>query len=322
MEAFEKQSGIDNISSVSPEEEKALLSHFERALMDQHTDRYERQKNPQENKVIEDILRDMPSFVRSLGGKPARNLTKANVHLIDTEKLSDEQRRAIDTANIGGLYDIETQSAIVLPKQHSSLTTAQRIVHELLHLNAFTSLSAREKPRHDRPPITEVDGTKLYPRRIGFGVFSADQTKRYFRDIDEAIIEELSARFDAQYFPNIPGLAEEIEKRAQMRTRVGAGAEEIAAVITAKEESGLWKTSIENWRYGKERRELWKLIREIYEAHPIRLRSHEEVFKVFAKATLTGRLLDLARLVDATYGKGSFRRLGEKTATSDPAEQN
>jgi hypothetical protein len=313
MQAFEKQSGIDHISSVSSKEEEPLLLHFERTLREQRTDPFERQKNPEEREVIENILRDMPSFVWSFGGKPVRNPTEANIHLIDTEKLSREQRKAIGAADVGGVYDIETQSAIVLPKEHSPLTTAQRIVHEVLHLNAFTSLSAREKPPPGRTPLAEVEGKKLFPRRIGFSVFDVRQTRRFFRNIDEAVIEELSARFDRQYFANIPALAQEIEKREQVRTRVGAGAEEIAAVTTVQEENGLWKTSIENWRYPKERGELRKLIGEIYQAHPGRFRSEEDVFSVFAKATLTGRLLEVARLVEATHGKGSFRRLGEET---------
>jgi len=52
------------------------------------------------------------------------------------------------------------------------------------------------------------------------------------------------------------------------------------------------------------------VISEIYQRNKGEFGSEEEIFKTFAKAVLTGRLMELARLIDNTYGKGSFRKLG------------
>jgi hypothetical protein len=55
-------------------------------------------------------------------------------------------------------------------------------------------------------------------------------------------------------------------------------------------------------------------VKETYERNPGHFTSTEEVFKVFAEAVLSGRLLELARLIDQTFGKGAFRKLGFQPA--------
>jgi hypothetical protein len=319
MEAFEKPSGIERIVNVSRAEEESLLKHFEEALRNQKTDAFEREKNQEEIEVINHVLRCMPEFIRDYGGKPVGNLTTANIHLVDTAKLSEEQEEAIARADVGAVYDLELQAAIVLPQKDSSLVTNQRIVHELLHFNAFTSLAARGKAPPDVSSSFNVKGTELHARRIGFGVFDARQRKRFFRDVDEAIIEELSIRFDARYFDNIPALSDELRRREQMKKRIAEGADEISAVITTRLGEEQWHTSIEKWRYGEQRSKLRTLIKEIYEANQDQFGSEEDVFEVFAKATLTGRLLEVGRLIEETFGNGSFARLGTETDTQQHA---
>lgn len=55
------------------------------------------------------------------------------------------------------------------------------------------------------------------------------------------------------------------------------------------------------------------LIDDLYNKNAGSFASREEVFNLFARAVMTGRLLSVARLLEKTYGKGSFRELGEKT---------
>jgi hypothetical protein len=309
----EKQSGIERILKTSPEKEAELLRHFERALKNQETSRYEKEKDAEDVEIIDGILTRISDFVREYDGKRVSGLNAANIHLIDTDKLSPEEKAAIEDADIGAICDFETQSVVVLPKKDSHLTTAQRIVHELMHLHAFTSLEVGESPSSESSPMVTAQGAKLYPRRIGFGVFDKTHTKRYFRDFDEAIIEELSSRFDARYFAEFPALAPELERRKKIQQTVKSAPQEIAAVVTKQSEEGRWETSIEQWRYRDQRRKLQSLIRDIYEAHVDEFASEEEVFKVFAKTVMTGRLLKIARLTEETFGKGSFSELGKKT---------
>jgi hypothetical protein len=67
-------------------------------------------------------------------------------------------------------------------------------------------------------------------------------------------------------------------------------------------------------RYKKQRDRLNVLVKEIYERNREHFTSTEEVFRVFAEAVLSGRLLELARLIDQTFGKGAFRKLVSEAA--------
>ncbi len=78
-----------------------------------------------------------------------------------------------------------------------------------------------------------------------------------------------------------------------------------------------WKIVVHEWRYGTERQRLKELIATLYEANKTLFKNEEDVFAYFAKAVFTGRLLDIARLVEKTLGKGAIRTLGEQTRLAD-----
>ena len=52
------------------------------------------------------------------------------------------------------------------------------------------------------------------------------------------------------------------------------------------------------------------LLEEICKKNP-EFSSTDQVFDIFAKAVMTGKLLKVARLIEKTFGMGSFREIGE-----------
>ncbi|MHB1956170.1 MAG: hypothetical protein ACYCOU_20770 [Sulfobacillus sp.] len=310
----ERRSGLSRIVNLDPKQEKAGHELFAALLKDQQFESYEREKTPQEREVIRGILRSIPEFVRAYGGRPIDQLSEANIHLVDETLVPEQRRKALlEDDDVAGLYDFRLQRAVVLPDKRSLLTTAQRTVHEVLHMESFLSFTAEQSPGANQP-----GKTALHLRRIGFGVFNNEQTKRFFRDLDEAMIEELAARFDARYLPGIPALAEELRRRAAFRNEVALDERnEIAAVVNTKLPDGRWKTEIRDWRYESERHVLRDLIAKIYTANPVRFASEEAVFDLFAKAVFTGKLLEIGHLIEKTLGKGALRSLGEETMLSD-----
>jgi len=72
-----------------------------------------------------------------------------------------------------------------------------------------------------------------------------------------------------------------------------------------------------SYTYPAERRELEALVKDIFERNRKEnggmFESEDEVLNLFGQAVMGGPMLDLARVVENTYGKGSFRRLGEAT---------
>ena len=79
---------------------------------------------------------------------------------------------------------------------------------------------------------------------------------------------------------------------------------------------GMWVARAEDYPYAKERENLWKTIGGIYKDNPGQFKSEEEIFRIFAEAYFTGsisKIIKLSKLIEKMWGKGSFRKLGEKT---------
>jgi hypothetical protein len=68
-----------------------------------------------------------------------------------------------------------------------------------------------------------------------------------------------------------------------------------------------WK-SMDN-TYGQFRKTLIKIIDLIYERFPEKYTSTEEVFKLFSRAALNGRLLPVARAIEKALGRKAFREM-------------
>jgi hypothetical protein len=309
MEKFEqpkRESGFSKVVGATPEEEKEILEKVKKIFKDQPVESFEKEKSPEEFEIIKSTLEKMPEFVERYGGAPVP-LRPEHIHILDVGQLDEERKKEMEKSKEGGFY-LPNHQSIGIFSHESKLKEAERIVHEALHFNSFQS-GTLKKP----------EGLSAL-RRIGVRVFSEDNKEIYFYDIDEAVIAELERRFDQEYFESISPLAEEIERRkefvADHLKRYPEDAEdvkEIALVQTKRLESGLCKTTVETYPYPDEREKLNRIIDDIYQRNKDKFSSKEDVFNIFARAVLTGRLLKVARLIEQTFGKGSFRKIAEET---------
>jgi len=69
-----------------------------------------------------------------------------------------------------------------------------------------------------------------------------------------------------------------------------------------------------SYPYHEERQQFNSMVDELFEKNKDDFESREEVFRLFAEATVSGRLLPVARLIEKTFGKGSFRLISKKSA--------
>lgn len=295
--------------------ERSLLRHFESLLKNNARTEIERDKTPAEREIVNHVIASLPRFVEHYGLLPVKGISEDAVHILDREKLAEQDRADLASWDVGGWYDVAHQRVFVMSGE-SALRTAERVVHELLHLESATTLKADQRLEGTVPTIAEFRRRKLYPRRIGFSVFDKTGKTRFFRQIDEAVIEELARRFDEGSFKQIPSLKKEIEERERVRQRASSRVDNISAVTTEQRPDGMWETKIFEYAYRAERQQLGDLIRGLYERNQDAYGSKEEVFGLFAHAALTGELLQVARLIERTYGTGSFRELGERAARS------
>lgn len=320
-----KESGVNRVVGVDSELEKSLLNLFKGKFKSTERNLIEREHSPELDELIMEINSKMGEFLKEYGGN-ATEVPPRNIHLIDVSKLTLAQAQSLKEK-------FPKSSAFYLPfNQHigstldesDKLRLAQALVHEMLHLNAFLSFQKTEGNDYVKKSTDEREVFSLKQRRVGFRIFLSNDVV-YFKDIDEAIIQELTIRFDWKYFGYFSELEEDFVERqgaleAESR-RTGESFEDLkralAAVREEKRTDG-HRFTARTPGYDEERERLYKLIDDLYQKNQTAFASKEEVFNLFAKATLTGRLLPIARLIEKTYGKGSFRKLGEETASSKP----
>lgn len=68
---------------------------------------------------------------------------------------------------------------------------------------------------------------------------------------------------------------------------------------------------VEEFNYRAFRRRFWELLRKLYERNRGSFHSEEDIRALFIKGQFDGNIMPVARLVEKTFGKGSFRRLGD-----------
>jgi len=303
----ERTSGIMRVPAFSPEDESALLGSIKRDLFDGHREwPGEREKTPSEMEIINAILVSLPEFIKEYGGKPLA-LRADHLHVIDYDNLTEDEKKRRSSP---GFFMSKNQEALVVCKSenYSAIKFAEVVVHELIHFSSFQSVDYSAESR------------KISERTLGFamtvtnGKNPDDKPELYFHGVNEAITAELTKRFSEKYLGSIPVLAEDINRRNEFRAEIKKGdATEIMVFSNTKKPDGTWRAISEDYPYADERENCWAMMQEIQEKNPDKFRDAEGVFRGFVNAYFTGRFMPVVRLLEKTYGKGFFRRLGKNT---------
>jgi len=337
-----RTSGIEKVIGSTPENREAVERHW-RELFDKPPRwLHELPKTPEAIMLIESIASHFPEFIEGYGGRQLQ-FKPEHVHLFDARNMPEDYHKNVfmkdspeGTRKRKGFYKYDLQGVAVLLSQHGGpIDLAKVLVHELTHFASYQSVDLR---------IDEQKKSGTHKgRRGGLSIGSEKSEAGFFTGVNEAVTEELAGRFLNRYFSAIPFVGEEIrhfvmeqinsskdpeqvmrayENYIQLRkdsendaTAVHEAKEQFASIV---EELGLDLSLFQipfteylnlhgGQPYYSERMHLNQIINEIYEKNRADFTESEEVFEVFARASFSGRLLPLARLVEKTYGKGSFR---------------
>lgn len=284
------------VAGVTPKKEKEILSREKTELFDKQAWYLgEKEKTPENLEVINGVLENLSQFIKKYGGIMPP-ITSDHVHILDYNSMGPQQKECL--GEYEGRYIPAKQSVIaVINKEQvdNNLTLARVIGHELIHFAGFQSITANLKKRS---LSFRVGGVNTL---VGKG----DEKEYYFTYLNEAITEELTEKFEKKYFSLIPGLSEDTKIRNREKEKIKGGDNRTAADTT--------KSKLEGNEYLKGRKKLKEIIKEIQLKNPRQFDSEEDVFNVFAEAYFTGKRLMLAKLIEKTYGEGSFRKLGEET---------
>lgn len=168
-----------------------------------------------------------------------------------------------------GFFHLSDESLTVL-YSHGKLEMARSLVHELIHLNSFNSLNAVQDLEFETPL-----GDR---RRTGLAMDSQESIRDHFDWLDEALTEELTKRFDDEFLKDSP-----LFRKAKKNSN-----------------TGFYREAIKSMNI---------LIDDLHEKNQLRFKNREEIFRLMVDGKMTGKVLDFARLIESTYGKGSFRKL-------------
>jgi hypothetical protein len=262
------------------EEEKP---HFDRVVGLPEKDRASREE-------IEKILSQK---LKGVGGERIEEFeidkTERDIEIINFTKdaISDYTRKKYDIPlqnihvfNLGGVEEF-TQKR--LENGATSIERGSIVVDRIKSDAAFAKILFHEIIHLNSYTALQLKTGKepsigLY--RSGIRVQTRNGKKILFKDINEAITELITRRFYQEKI--IPSeIFDEEDKKNLLNSRVEEMAKFEALI------DGLW------------------------EENKDRFKTREDLEDLFFESQFTGSLLKIGRLIEKTFGKGSFRKLGE-----------
>jgi len=295
---FKRETSVSKIVDASPEEEQEIIEVFKNNLYNPDEKKfsksgelirdYEREKTDKEIEMMKYIFEKVSEFVRRYGGEPV-NLNTEYVHILDNNKIGNDLFEKI--GKVGQSFYNPFRQYIGL-MDFDNLSNMQNVVHESMHANSFFSVEICQ------------DGNLNF-RRGGWETSVKQNYKEiYFWSLNEAITSELEKRFVKEFLMIKPELNDDFEKRK-------IKAKEILGGNPSEDE-------LEDmlYSYPESKPGLHSMFRDIRDKNPSKFKpgkdGEEEVFNMFARVYFTGNILEVARIFEKTYGKGSFRDFGKR----------
>jgi hypothetical protein len=236
---------------------------------------YELEKTEKDKEIIEFVENALDRYLEKYGRQKKVEIPLENIHIL---KKGETEKLTGGEAKIGA-YSTE-YGDVLIDKLEKNINFSLILFHELLHAKSFAAMQVTEgKTKEER---------RLRPYRAGFSASTRNGKIVYFESVNEAIVGLLTKRFFEEYAQNDPLFVEELKEMKEKNISIDLSR-------TREIEIGL------------------QYIKKIYELRKDEY-SEKEIEDMFIEAGINGNLLKVARLIEGTFGKGSFRKLGEKTS--------
>jgi hypothetical protein len=314
MEEFDKfkNPGLDRVLGRGINEESLKNRQAMSIILgNQEMESFERAKTPEEKQLVQDILDRIPEFVKEYGLETPKLTIPAQVHILDNSNPETEEIKGFLERNMTGAYVPKLgRIEILLAADENMFNLGHILAHELMHANSFESIVVNLTGKNIKNQLP------IYERRFGFSISRgmSEEEKRFFEYMNEAITEELALRFSERYFMDIE-ITRDSFLAYKKKIKEDTGKDDNANTTEISVIGRILEVTRDNplYSYKAERVEFAVLMKDLWEKNRDRFPSYEDVFKMFSKAMFTGKILEVARLIEKTYGKGSFREMGELT---------
>ncbi len=292
-----KESSFDRVTipGLSDDDKKVVLADLAESFKNPPEVKGELEKTPEEKEIIVIANQVTSQIIKSLGLVPLE-VPENNVKIL--EKIERGEK------TVGGEMDAGRQ-IILLQRVESRLLAFARTAHEMFHMKSFGAFQVLDNDSLD------VD----FRARGGFVIISRDGSEEFFVRLNEAVTESLSASAVKNITESKPSVfSEEITETEVAKQGFDAvdlygdsvpGDEIYFARRQGDEIDG------QTFVYRKERTALNMLIEKIYQSHQEMFENQSEVIDQFYRAYFSGKILEVGKLIDRTFGKGVFRRIGK-----------
>lgn len=289
---------------------KKLLCHHLESLPPELKDLFEKNdlpKTEQEIALIDLANEETYKLMQKVGARRPYKIPRENIHILPNniyQELTQSEKSAGAT--------ITSWQAIILNEyqvRRNPVYFVHIVAHELLHLKGYFCLEVQEKQ----------NGVHITPYREGLKVISSQRNwfekgyHSHFRGLEEALVSETTKKILKKMINH--SLLKK-EKEWLMSEEAKEKIKQIARKTNTVEDDIFWlnpqqKNEFMAIPFSRQREVLNYVCQEIQQQFSDQYKTLDDVFDLFLKAHFNGNLLDLAKLVEKTFGKGSFRLLGQ-----------
>lgn len=282
-----------------------IASSRERSFM-------EREKTVEEEVMIDRAGKNV-NDLRAKYGLPPVEFSPERV------KMNEQYARSIDADGkklLGGYHHTETE---IIYKRSKELARFNIIQHELLHGGSHQGIKVVDNGESTDPYRVGLETRSLRKNESG-------QEETFLVPLNEALTEENARRITMAISKDDPELGELVAKRDEslevMEMIRARGNQVLPAEVLQKElyyADVDWenkKLDVQQAAYYDERQAMWQLFDKIHEKNPAafpgksREEAREVMFDMATKAMLDGNIMPLGRLMNDTFGRGTFRQYG------------
>jgi len=300
------RASADKKEQAKKEIEQFLYDHFE-SLSPQEQEQLKKLEYPKSEKELAliNFANEETSRLMQESGIEPYDIPEKNLHIIP----SDFYRNSTRGRGTAAAFNIK--QGILFDAQYfrdNPVSFGSATLHEMLHLKAHLSIEVQEEDEKiEKTPYREGVTVIALQKHGYYGKYH-----EHFDGLHEAIVAETEKRLLVKLL-DTPELA--AEKEWLMSAEAKEMKKELVEKEGISEDDIIWvgKKGKDDWEtvsYFQQRNVLNYVCAEIQKQFPEQFQNPDEVYKVFLNAHFTGRLLPIGRLVENTFGEGSFRMLG------------
>ncbi len=300
------EASLEKKEQVRREIDQAFFNHLE-SLSPQEREELKKLEYPKSEKelVLIDFVNEETSRLMREAGIEPHDIPAENLHIVPGEMY-----KKIDKENGNALAFGEKQGIVFNAQlfRNNLVYFGSVAFHEMLHLKAHLSVEVQEEgDKANKTLYREGVAVRALQKHGHHGRYHV-----HFDGLHEAIVAEAEKRFLTRLL-DCPELAKEKEWLTSDEAKEMI--KKLAEEKEIPEDDIIWigkkgKNDWETISYSQQRNVLNYVCLEIQKQFPDKYKSADDVYVLFLNAHFTGRLLELGRLVEKTFGEGSFRLLG------------